>query len=176
METQAVEVGCIIKHERFRENSIFMHFEVFEFNSTILRFYLLCCLIKKLHSWGLHKYFQITTIKKFVCRFGLDSWQIKKIKHSPDLALKKCALECNSILGCVNKNIASCLTEAIIPCSALARPCQFGVLQYKTDIKELKWVQQKVSCLFLGRTSCPGRSGWGSGACSGWRRSCVEGS
>lgn len=77
---------------------------------------------------------------------SLDSWHIKKWKHSLDIALKKYALECNSILGCVNKNIPNCLREAIMPCSALVRPCRFWVLQYKNDTSELKWVQQKVSC------------------------------
>ena len=84
---------------------------------------------------------------------------MKKIKHSPDIARKKRALECNSIQGCVNKSIASCLRETIIPCSALVRPRQFWILQYKTNINELKSVQQKASrCLWAGAPALGGQA------------------
>lgn len=37
-----------------------------------------------------------------------------------------------------------------MPCSALVRPCQFWVLQYKNSISELKRVHQKVPCSLWG--------------------------
>lgn len=47
--------------------------------------------------------------------------------------------------GLCQKELSPLLMGSDHPCSALVRPCQFWVLQYKTNINELKWVPQKAS-------------------------------
>lgn len=52
---------------------------------------------------------------------------------------------------------------------------QFEIFQYKTDVDQLKQVQQRAAKMVGGWTTCPVRKGWGHGACSAWRSSSIKG-